>query len=89
MLRFHTQTAGNTLTAQQIDNNIVRVTIQALAAVLMAFALPKLLIGIIAGTLVDAANAAGGRDNISVVLLVAGAPDEAMEMYGLSDVGRR
>ncbi len=34
MLRFHTQTAGNTLTAQQIDNNIVRVTIQALAAVL-------------------------------------------------------
>ena len=32
--RFHTQTAGNTLTAQQIDNNIVRVTIQALAAVL-------------------------------------------------------
>ncbi len=34
MLRFHTQTAGHTLTAQQIDNNIVRVTIQALAAVL-------------------------------------------------------
>jgi len=34
MLRFHTQTAGNTLTAQQIDNNIVRVTLQALAAVL-------------------------------------------------------
>jgi methylmalonyl-CoA mutase N-terminal domain/subunit len=34
MLRFHTQTAGNTLTAQQIDNNIVRVTIQALSAVL-------------------------------------------------------
>ena len=33
MLRFHTQTAGNTLAAQQIDNNIVRVTIQALAAV--------------------------------------------------------
>ncbi len=33
MLRFHTQTAGNTLTAQQVDNNIVRVTIQALAAV--------------------------------------------------------
>jgi methylmalonyl-CoA mutase N-terminal domain/subunit len=32
MLRFHTQTAGNTLTAQQIDNNIVRVTIQALPA---------------------------------------------------------
>ena len=34
ILRFHTQTAGNTLTAQQIDNNIVRVTMQALAAVL-------------------------------------------------------
>jgi methylmalonyl-CoA mutase N-terminal domain/subunit len=34
MLRFHTQTAGNTLTAKQIDNNIVRVTIQALSAVL-------------------------------------------------------
>ena len=34
MLRFHTQTAGNTLTAQQIDNNIVRVTVQALSAVL-------------------------------------------------------
>ena len=34
MLRFHTQTAGSTLTAQQVDNNIVRVTIQALAAVL-------------------------------------------------------
>ena len=34
MLRFHTQTAGSTLTAQQIDNNIIRVTIQALAAVL-------------------------------------------------------
>jgi methylmalonyl-CoA mutase N-terminal domain/subunit len=34
MLRFHTQTAGNSLTAQQIDNNIVRVTIQALSAVL-------------------------------------------------------
>ncbi len=33
-LRFHTQTAGCTLTAQQPDNNIVRVTIQALAAVL-------------------------------------------------------
>jgi methylmalonyl-CoA mutase, N-terminal domain len=33
-LRFHTQTAGSTLTAQQIDNNVVRVTIQALAAVL-------------------------------------------------------
>lgn len=34
MLRFHSQTAGSTLTAQQIDNNIIRVTIQALAAVL-------------------------------------------------------
>jgi len=34
MLRFHSQTAGSTLTAQQVDNNIVRVTIQALAAVL-------------------------------------------------------
>lgn len=33
-LRFHAQTAGSTLTAQQIENNIVRVTIQALAAVL-------------------------------------------------------
>jgi methylmalonyl-CoA mutase N-terminal domain/subunit len=34
MLRFHTQTAGSTLTAQQPENNIARVTIQALAAVL-------------------------------------------------------
>ncbi|MBT3252997.1 MAG: methylmalonyl-CoA mutase [Candidatus Marinimicrobia bacterium] len=34
MCRFHTQTGGSTLTAQQIDNNIPRVTIQALAAVL-------------------------------------------------------
>ena len=34
MLRFHTQTAGVTLTAQQPDNNVVRTTIQALAAVL-------------------------------------------------------
>lgn len=34
MLRFHSQTAGSSLTAQQVDNNIVRVTIQALAAVL-------------------------------------------------------
>jgi methylmalonyl-CoA mutase, N-terminal domain len=34
MLRFHTQTAGSTLTAQQVDNNIVRVTIQALAGIL-------------------------------------------------------
>ncbi len=34
MLRFHTQTGGSTLTAQQPQNNIVRVTLQALAAVL-------------------------------------------------------
>jgi methylmalonyl-CoA mutase N-terminal domain/subunit len=34
MLRFHTQTGGSTLTAQQPDNNIVRVAIQALSAVL-------------------------------------------------------
>lgn len=34
MLRFHTQTAGSTLTAQQPDNNIIRTTVQALAAVL-------------------------------------------------------
>ena len=34
MLRFHTQTAGSTLTAQQPDNNVVRVSLQALAAVL-------------------------------------------------------
>ena len=34
MLRFHTQTGGSTLTAQQPQNNIVRVTVQALAAVL-------------------------------------------------------
>jgi methylmalonyl-CoA mutase, N-terminal domain len=34
MLRFHTQTAGVTLQAQQIDNNVVRVTVQALAAIL-------------------------------------------------------
>ncbi|MEN6297751.1 MAG: methylmalonyl-CoA mutase family protein [Rectinema sp.] len=34
MLRFHTQTGGSTLTAQQPDNNIIRVTLQALAAVL-------------------------------------------------------
>jgi methylmalonyl-CoA mutase N-terminal domain/subunit len=34
MLRFHTQTAGSMLTAQQPENNVVRVTIQALAAVL-------------------------------------------------------
>ncbi|HHQ48390.1 MAG TPA: methylmalonyl-CoA mutase, partial [Acidobacteria bacterium] len=34
MLRFHTQTAGSTLTAQQPENNVVRVAIQALAAVL-------------------------------------------------------
>src|SRR4026209_1821654 len=34
MLRFHAQTAGSTLTAQQHDKNIVRVALQALAAVL-------------------------------------------------------
>jgi len=34
MLRFHAQTAGSTLTAQQPDNNVVRVALQALAAVL-------------------------------------------------------
>ncbi len=34
MLRFHSQTAGSTLTAQQPQNNVVRVTLQALAAVL-------------------------------------------------------
>jgi methylmalonyl-CoA mutase N-terminal domain/subunit len=34
MLRFHTQTGGVTLTAQQPDNNVVRVAVQALAAVL-------------------------------------------------------
>jgi methylmalonyl-CoA mutase N-terminal domain/subunit len=33
-LRFHAQTGGATLTAQQVDNNVVRVTIQALAAIL-------------------------------------------------------
>ena len=33
-LRFHTQTAGSTLTAQQPDNNIVRVAVQAMAAVM-------------------------------------------------------
>jgi methylmalonyl-CoA mutase N-terminal domain/subunit len=33
-MRFHTQTAGSTLTAQQPQNNVVRVTLQALAAVL-------------------------------------------------------
>jgi methylmalonyl-CoA mutase N-terminal domain/subunit len=33
-LRFHTQTAGSTLTAQQPENNVVRVTIQALSAIL-------------------------------------------------------
>jgi methylmalonyl-CoA mutase N-terminal domain/subunit len=33
-LRFHTQTAGSTLTARQPENNVVRVTLQALAAVL-------------------------------------------------------
>ena len=34
MLRFHTQTGGSTLTAQQPENNVVRVTVQALAAIL-------------------------------------------------------
>jgi methylmalonyl-CoA mutase N-terminal domain/subunit len=34
VLRFHTQTGGSTLTAQEPDNNVVRVTLQALAAVL-------------------------------------------------------
>lgn len=34
MLRFHSQTAGSTLTAQQPQNNVVRVTLQALASVL-------------------------------------------------------
>jgi methylmalonyl-CoA mutase N-terminal domain/subunit len=34
MLRFHAQTAGSSLTAQQIDNNIVRVTVQTLAAIM-------------------------------------------------------
>ncbi|MFC2030602.1 methylmalonyl-CoA mutase [Chloroflexota bacterium] len=34
MLRFHTQTAGSMLTAQQPENNVIRVTLQALAAVL-------------------------------------------------------
>ncbi|GIW70551.1 MAG: hypothetical protein KatS3mg102_0093 [Planctomycetota bacterium] len=33
-LRFHAQTAGSTLTSQQYENNVVRVTVQALAAVL-------------------------------------------------------
>ena len=34
MMRFHTQTAGVTLTAQQPDNNVIRTTLQALSAVL-------------------------------------------------------
>ena len=34
MCRFHTQTAGSTLAAQQIDNNVVRTTLQATAAIL-------------------------------------------------------
>lgn len=33
MLRFHTQTSGSTLTAQQPENNIIRVTMQAMAAI--------------------------------------------------------
>ena len=40
LLRFHTQTGGSTLTAQQPENNIVRVTLQALAAVLGRHAEP-------------------------------------------------
>ena len=40
MLRFHTQTGGSTLTAQQPENNIVRVTVQALAAVLGGHPVP-------------------------------------------------
>ena len=34
MCRFHTQTAGSSLTAQSVDNNVVRTTVQALAAIL-------------------------------------------------------
>src|SRR5438105_4756084 len=34
MLRFHIQTAGSSLTAQQADNNIIRTTIEAMAAVM-------------------------------------------------------
>ena len=34
LLRFHTQTGGSTLTAQQPENNVVRVALQALAAVM-------------------------------------------------------
>ena len=34
MLRFHCQTAGSSLTAQQVDNNVIRTTIEAMAAVL-------------------------------------------------------
>ena len=34
MFRFHTQTGGSTLSASQIDNNVVRTTIQALSAIL-------------------------------------------------------
>src|SRR5450756_2911643 len=34
MCRFHVQTAGSSLTAQSIDNNVVRTTVQALAAVM-------------------------------------------------------
>ena len=34
MCRFHTQTAGSSLTATSIDNNVVRTTVQALAAIL-------------------------------------------------------
>src|SRR5207245_2042806 len=41
-LRFHTQTAGSTLTAQQPDNNIVRVALQALSPVPGAYAIERL-----------------------------------------------
>ncbi|HAX48044.1 MAG TPA: methylmalonyl-CoA mutase, partial [Bacteroidetes bacterium] len=34
MLRFHCQTAGSSLTAQQVENNVIRTTIEAMAAVL-------------------------------------------------------
>ena len=34
MCRFHTQTGGSTLTSEQIDNNVIRTTIQALSAIL-------------------------------------------------------
>ena len=40
MLRFHTQTAGVSLTAQQPDNNVIRCTVQALSAILGRVAVP-------------------------------------------------